>query len=995
MKNTIFTILFCALSLSAFAQIRVISDQRICDGFYPQISEDGTKIAYLQAEDQSYYQPDKGTFYVDNEDLKLNLYCNGVKTILTPDGENEKYIWSSLSPDKTKILYHSRRGTSICDLQGKHLQYLGHLNAPVWYGNDYVVGMHDESDGHVYLSSTLAIYELATGMETVLTEPQMMAMYPSVSSKHGRIAYNTLDGEVRMLQLNLSEEPISKVLPKAVYGVEERAMPESVKRIVQGNRQPSSVKIYINPGHGGHDSDDRPMHIYPFASGDPNSFWESNSNLDKGLALDTMLTKLGFQTTMSRKTNTTKDDLSLSVIVAEANAFKADFMLSIHSNAGGPSNYILQLYAGVDVGDTHVYPTATPCSDESRIISTVIANNQYLNTITPWTNKPSIRGDKTFGRTAMGWSNGYGVLRGLKVPGTISEGSMHDYIPQTYRLMNFDFKKQEAWYFARSFYSYFCGKTMPNGVIGGQVRDANLKQLFPDKAGTKAVIRIRNSHDEREPIMGAKVSLIQGDKVLKTYITDSLYNGVFFFWDLTPGTYKVRAEKEHYYALEREIVVSNDSLHCENMLVSMCRETRPEVVTYSPCPKDITDSVEVSEKVILDFNWDMLEEPTKAAFSISPAIEGTLTFENSQRRLVFTPAKAFAPGVEYTVTLAKTACHPDSNYPNTLAEDFVIKFRTKNRSGLQLVQAYPANGATNVSLNPTIMLIFDAPLASTAKTQASKEFEITDGNGFSYAPTSRQFTGNTVPEPYGSANFEVSETLQPNTEYTLTIKTLLMDLNEVHILNPISIKFTTGSGETENVEGAIINPLDSLFFLQNVEKSTAVAKKTITLAKSTMIQGKGSNKVVYKFAESEDTPAIYLSPKDLSYVFTSNHAFGIDIYGDLSYNNVYAEFATEGDIHLIKIGEIDYVGWQHFSVALTDLPKDVDFQFMGIKVEHGGNILSSSGELYFDAIRRVDNPQTGLEHINLLPKEDNKFMHNGRLFIRHEGQLYDAQGNVQ
>ena len=376
MKNTIFTILFCALSLSAFAQIRVISDQRICDGFYPQISEDGTKIAYLQAEDQSYYQPAKGAFYVDNEDLKLNLYCNGVKTILTPDGENEKYIWSSLSPDKTKILYHSRRGTSICDLQGKHLQYLGHLNAPVWYGNDYVVGMHDESDGHVYLSSTLAIYELATGMETVLTEPQMMAMYPSVSSKHGRIAYNTLDGEVRMLQLNLSEEPISNVLPKAVYGVEERAMPESVKRIVQGNRQPSSVKIYINPGHGGHDSDDRPMHIYPFASGDPNSFWESNSNLDKGLALDTMLTKLGFQTTMSRKTNTTKDDLSLSVIVAEANAFKADFMLSIHSNAGGPSNYILQLYAGVDVGDTHVYPTATPCSDESRIISTVIANNQ-------------------------------------------------------------------------------------------------------------------------------------------------------------------------------------------------------------------------------------------------------------------------------------------------------------------------------------------------------------------------------------------------------------------------------------------------------------------------------------------------------------------------------------------------------------------------------------------------------------------------------------------
>ena len=91
MRNTIFTILFCALSLSAFAQIRVISDQRICDGFYPQISEDGTKIAYLQAEDQSYYQPAKGAFYVDNEDLKLNLYCNGVKTAVRRGVCNERH----------------------------------------------------------------------------------------------------------------------------------------------------------------------------------------------------------------------------------------------------------------------------------------------------------------------------------------------------------------------------------------------------------------------------------------------------------------------------------------------------------------------------------------------------------------------------------------------------------------------------------------------------------------------------------------------------------------------------------------------------------------------------------------------------------------------------------------------------------------------------------------------------------------------------------------
>ena len=37
------------------------------------------------------------------------------------------------------------------------------------------------------------------------------------------------------------------------------------------------LKIYINPGHGGHDSDDRNVAVPPFSSGDPEGYWESNS----------------------------------------------------------------------------------------------------------------------------------------------------------------------------------------------------------------------------------------------------------------------------------------------------------------------------------------------------------------------------------------------------------------------------------------------------------------------------------------------------------------------------------------------------------------------------------------------------------------------------------------------------------------------------------------------------------------------------------------------
>ena len=42
----------------------------------------------------------------------------------------------------------------------------------------------------------------------------------------------------------------------------------------------SGIKLVIDPGHGGHESDDRGM---------PNGFWESESNLTKALWLAALL----------------------------------------------------------------------------------------------------------------------------------------------------------------------------------------------------------------------------------------------------------------------------------------------------------------------------------------------------------------------------------------------------------------------------------------------------------------------------------------------------------------------------------------------------------------------------------------------------------------------------------------------------------------------------------------------------------------------------------
>lgn len=960
MKKLIILTAGCLWAATLLAQpVRVLSDVAVAKGYDPQFNADATVLRYLAADDESYPQSAPATdTYVTTENLRLVLYRNGVRTPLYPHGNACNYIWTSLSPDGSRILFNTKFGTAVCDLQGNELINFGRLNAPVWYGNDYVVGMYDTDDGHNYTGSAIAICSVDGTMSQTLTDAKGFGMYPTVSAATGQIAYTTLAGDIRLMQTNLTDQPLRRTLPRV-----ERATPMKKQRktLSDANADFKDFKIYINPGHGGHDSDDRNITVYPFKQGDPKGFWESNSNLDKGLKLREMLEKLGFQTMMSRTTNTTADDRSLSAIVREANEYDADFMLSIHSNAGGPSNYVLMLYAGIDLNDTQqTYPTPTPCSDESRDISTIIGNNLLENQITTWTSSaPRIAGDKTFARTAMGWSDGYGVLRGLKVPGVISEGRMHDYIPEAYRMMNMDYKWEESWYFMRAFCTCFMDYNLPTGVVGGQVRDAYNKITFP------VFKSIRNSRDEYLPIHKAKVSLLKDGEVLQTYTTDTLYNGVYFFWDVQPGQYTVRTEADHYYTLEQTVEVKANEVTYQDMRVNMKRETRPEVVSYSP-HVELTDSQEVSVPIVLNFNWDMLSEPTLEAFSISPACEGTLAFENSQRTLRFTPATAFEKATEYTVTLAKTACHPDDKFDNTLAEDFVFKFRTKNRNKLSIIQSYPVADAEDVSLTPTVMLVFDRKLDTYV---SASEFYIADKEGQNvFTPAARNFETNTVTSPYGSARFDVNKALAPNTAYQLIIAGTVKDTSDVLInggdasITQLTIPFTTGQAEQPEDVMDTLNIVDSVFFKVNVEKSVGIADRSIFKDPAKFTMGKSSNNITYTFAGETDDEALFLSPLDLTYVFTDADTLVIDVYGDLSYNTLCAEFSTEGDIHLIPLTTLDYGGWKRLKTSLKELPEKVDFQFTGLKIMRSDNILSEQGTIYLDAIGRIHAVNTALEN---------------------------------
>ena len=139
-----------------------------------------------------------------NEDLKLVVETNGKKTVLTPNGADESYIWAQLSPDKTKIVYHAlyMTETFICDLSGKIVSKLGRVHAPQWLNNNWIVGMNDLDDGHNVLNSNIVAATANGKIKQNLTHPNgKIAMYPAVSPAGDKIAFNTIDGELYIMDV--------------------------------------------------------------------------------------------------------------------------------------------------------------------------------------------------------------------------------------------------------------------------------------------------------------------------------------------------------------------------------------------------------------------------------------------------------------------------------------------------------------------------------------------------------------------------------------------------------------------------------------------------------------------------------------------------------------------------------------------------------------------------------------------------------------------------
>ena len=749
----------------------------------------------------------------------------------------------------------------------------------------------------------------------------------------------------------------------------------------------SGVKIYINPGHGGYDSDDRNVVIPPFTQGDQNGFWESVSNLHKGMYLKEMLDSRGASTAISRTQNRTEDDLPLSQIVRAANEFNSDFMLSIHSNAGNTArSAVLMLFSGRSPGDTWVYPSPTPHEETSRIISTVIAQNLYSNQATSWSSGYSVQGDKTFGRLSMGgWSDGYGVLRGLTVPGVISEGSHHDYLPETYRLMNLEYKWLEAWHFLKSFTTHFKSATLPKGNIAGVVKD---KFLLNEASYPK----MPNTLDVFLPVNGATVTLLPKDT---TYVVDNLNNGFYLFKNLEPGTYTLITKHPDYHNDTTEIVVEANKTSYGNIRPNKIRNTPPQVMEYSPQALT-SDTVMLTSSVIrFKFNWDVDVESAKEAFSITPAIEGQFEFKESNFVMEFTPDVPLDTSTVYTVKLAKTLSHYDGI---SMTDDFVFQFKTANRNKLSLLAAYPLAGETNIDYKtPTFTFIFDKKLQANA--DLNNGVQVYDKQGNELKKNLRSTRNNLAPAPLGSTSFTLGEDLVAGEQYILKIAKGIKDEDGVFLTDTLKFPFT--ASDERITDKLVVETFEALGKLEvNTGENVNVTSGAASRSSATKLFNSYTYNLKYNFSADEGSSIVYKFVQPGVEV-TNDSVVGLHIYGDLSGNELYLMLASEGDTKEILLDSIHYGGWKFAEASLNDLLPETTYQLTGFKfiqkkapLSKIGNVFVDNMLVYNEMITSVSSPQVA--NIRIYPNPVRDVIHiakeTGQVIERLE--LYSLQGQL-
>jgi len=728
----------------------------------------------------------------------------------------------------------------------------------------------------------------------------------------------------------------------------------------------SGLKFCFDPGHGGHESDDRHM---VFAD-----FWESESNWSKAQQVRDIFENLGATVILTRYGNDddVADDPSLSERAAIANQNNVDFFQSIHSNGwNGERNSTLILYPGPRndprINGLYGYPSSPiELTCANAMANEIYTANRTTGKITD--------GDWTFYGTGRPY---LGVFRTLVLPGVLSEGSYHDYPPETWRLKNSSYHRNEAYAIARTFIQLFDTTGFQFSTLAGIVRDSFDKVDYFSLSG---------SNDKYLPVNNIVVTLNPGGKV---YHGDAFNNGYFLFDSLTAGDYELIVEADGYFPDTAEVTIGDKFFNFQDFKLF---SKIPPIVSKS-VPTDGDSNVPAWDPLVITFSRPMDTTLTIPAIHTVPEVPLDLTWLR-ENLVVEIRSDSFQFLTDYTLIIEGTAqgvlgYQLDGNGDGVGGDAFSLSFTTgpEDMAPPVLEQYTPGYNAGDIDLNPVVHIQFNEMLDTTL---------FTDDMIIMYAYPSFDTIPVIVKHFYVNKksvfNLFPLEELEPGTIYKVRIECEFADYFGNSTAFYKTLRFTTTPNRltVRNIDNFESGLSDNWWAPNSSGSTTGIIADTSTARDAdTSFVNYGSHskkslrlKFKWNTSSAEWLLRMYLSqgtPRNIT--FNKDKLLQAYIFGDGS--RTLFRFALDdryptaaGANHEVSPWYVvDWVGWKLVSwdmandgtgVWLGDGNLDGTLRFDSIQLSYNPDDpdAATSGVLYIDDLRLVTVEVLGVDNEN-------------------------------
>lgn|GEM_PF-3501568 len=699
----------------------------------------------------------------------------------------------------------------------------------------------------------------------------------------------------------------------------------------------SDVRLYIDQGHG--DRSNMGIHGYS----------ESENVLRVGLALEEFLlefTDMRPENIMlSRRTDA--GNPALGTRTDQANTFGADFLYSIHSDAGSPTaNTTLFLYGGrrtvaggpilerlpeggkafgdflnadlTSVMRVNRGGNFAPVGTRGNVVDLVFYNAPVTRTI-PWLH----------------------MLRESNMASHLSEAGFHTNSEQNMQKMNYEWKRLEAY---AAFQSMVRFLTAQFGTDGAQE---------PPQIGIATGFIFDNETDR--PINAATITLTEnrgGTDYVRTYTTDCfdslfyrfysvtrdrelLRNGFYWIEGFTPGaTLTAKIEAQGFETVNTTVTIpltvgSQTSEGLGFLDVAMLN-LMPARVINVVARRDLSNNVIQRNPMDIVFDRGMVRASVEQAFSIYPAHNVALSWINDFTLRVDITELDFE--TDYTITIDGNIARNtitndllDGTSDGTPGGNYVFNFRTADLDeDPPVIVSYDPQGNQEESARPIVRIEFDEPL-----DEATTFGKITVADAYGRAVEGIQSYYATLASFKSVLHFIFEEDLIPEMVYTVTLAAGIEDIHGNAMPSPFSFTFTARPRETNLV--AVLHSFDAIAGFWDPDESgstTGVNSHTSVRSRSTTVVPRtdtpASVHMAYQWLEASPAPVIRWHHPGVVPRFNNspNEHVQYYLFGDGSNSRISYTVRVGGGGNFFAHQEIivDWVGWRQISWDITNDP---------------------------------------------------------------------------